>query len=203
MSLVLRRPSVLLSIRCNVAAACRSALHRCALSHAAECVPCGAYWPNHKHTHTHAHAPTRTFYSSAFRWLVPPSNSGHPLSIDVIVIRYRTQNDDDRDLWCRVDDALCGGLDVDVVADTRFLPAAPLPWRLSCPVSCPSCGGALSSSCANEFPPPPRRFLPMHSNLRPSVASLSSSRVLQFAVALLRLNAALNGVLWVFFSLLS
>lgn len=72
-----------------------------------------------------------------------------------------------------------GDVDVDVVADTRFFP----PRRGAfLPVSCPPVGVLFQDSCANKFPPPARRFLPMHSNLRPSVASQCDSRVLQLAV---------------------
>lgn len=72
-----------------------------------------------------------------------------------------------------------GDVDVDVVADTRFFP----PRRGAfLAVSCPPVGVLFQDSCANKFPPSARRFLPMHSNLRPSVASQCDSRVLQLAV---------------------
>lgn len=112
------------TIRCNVAAAYRSALHRCALSHAAECVPCGVYWPKPTHTGSGAHVLFARLVP-----MVPLSNCGHPL-LAIDVIRYRTHNDDDRDRGEIYGVALRTRFaegDVDAVTDTRFLSAlAPL-----------------------------------------------------------------------------
>lgn len=111
------------------------------------CSPCGVYWPNHIYTHTHA--PTRTFYSpvlsvgSSFKLL---------LSI-VIVIRYRTQNDDDRD---RGVDLYGVALTTTRLAEGDVLML--LPTRVSClppcafTVSCPPVGVLFEARVCQQIP---------------------------------------------------
>lgn len=123
----------------------------------------------HTHIRSHAHV---LFYRFPFRWFllqtpVTLSPDRDPIlelktMMIAIVAIYGVA------LTTR----FAEGDDVDVVADTRFFPP---PWR-------PPVGVLFQDSCANKFPPPARRFLPMHSNLRPSVASQCDSRVLQLAV---------------------
>lgn len=70
-----------------------------------------------------------------------------------------------------------GDVDVDVVADTRFFP----PRRGAfLAVSCPPVGVLFQDSCANKFPPPARRFLPISDRLSRANVILVCCSLLQF-----------------------
>lgn len=70
-----------------------------------------------------------------------------------------------------------GDVDVDVVADTRFFP----PRRGAfLAVSCPPVGVLFQDSCANKFPPPARRFLPIFDRLSRVNVILVCCSLLQF-----------------------
>lgn len=72
---------------------------------------------------------------------------------------------------------LAEGDDVDVVADTRFFP----PRRGAfLAVSCPPVGVLFQDSCANKFPPPARRFLPIFARLSRVNVILVCCSLLQF-----------------------
>lgn len=128
--------------------------------------------------HLHTHTLPRARSILPFFPLVPPSNSGlHPLLSIVIVIRYRTQNDDDRDR----------GVDRYGVAltTTRFAEGDVLmllPTRVSClppcafAVSCPPVGVLFEARVCQQIP---------SSTSFPLALSKSQfdSRVLQLAVS--------------------
>lgn len=128
--------------------------------------------------HTHTYAPTRTFYSPAFRSvgssfkLRSPSLDRDPIlelktMMIAIVAIYGVA------LTTR----FAEGDDVDVVADTRFFP----PRRGAfLAVSCPPVGVLFQDSCANKFPPPARRFLPISDRLSRVNVILVCCSLLQF-----------------------
>lgn len=124
---------------------------------------------------THTYAPTRTFYSPAFRSVGSSFKLRSPSLDRDPVLELKTMMIAIVAIYgVALTTRFAEGDDIDVVADTRFFPP---PWR-------PPVGVLFQDSCANKFPPPARRFLPMHSNLRPSVASQCDSRVLQLVAVL-------------------